>query len=70
MAVDLLEPKDGIESAEALLDECSAIHDESTTSFAEVFDQLQILSLDLFTRHKCLEVSTQQKSESEERSAA
>ncbi len=65
MAVDLLEPKDGIESAEALLDECSAIHDESTTSFAEVFDQLQILSLDLFTRHKCLEVSTQQKSESE-----
>ena len=65
MSVDLKEPKDAIESAEALLNECSALQDESSTSFAEVFDQLQVLSLDLFTRHKCLEVSTQQKSESE-----
>jgi chromosome segregation ATPase len=65
MSADLKEPMDGIESAEAVLEECPAVQDESTTSLAEVFDQLQELSLDLFARHKCLEVSTQQKSESE-----
>ena len=69
MSVDLLEPEDGIESADTLLDKFCTTQDESTESFAEVFDQLQALSLDLFARHKCLEVNTQQKSESDKRSA-
>jgi chromosome segregation ATPase len=56
---------DGIETVDALLDECGATQGESSTSFAEVFDQLQVMSLDLFARHKCLEVSTQQKAESD-----
>ena len=48
-----------------MLDKFCTTQDESTESFAEVFDQLQALSLDLFARHKCLEVNTQQKSESD-----
>jgi hypothetical protein len=71
MSVDVKEPLDAIgsmnaiEAVEGLLDESPLAQDESSTSFAEAFDQIQALSLDLFARHKCMEVSTQQKSESD-----
>ncbi len=56
----------GVESTGIALDEFRATQDEFTQFFGEVFDQLQALSLELFARHKCLEVSTEQKSASEE----
>ena len=58
VAVDLLEPEGDVESAHIDLDEFRATHDEFTAFFGDVFDQLQCLSLELFARHKCLEVST------------
>ena len=66
MSIDLQEPLGGIESAGIALDEFHATQDEFTEFFGDVFDQLQALSLELFARHKCLEVSTEQKAESEE----
>jgi DNA repair exonuclease SbcCD ATPase subunit len=55
-----------VESARVDLDEFRATQDEFTEFFGDVFDQLQCLSLELFARHKCLEVSAGQKLESEE----
>ena len=66
MSIDLQEPMKGIESARIALDEFHATQDEFTEFFGDVFDQLQTLSLELFARHKCLEISTEQKAESEE----
>src|SRR5205823_5108030 len=63
---DLQEPLGGVESARMALDEFRATHDEFTDFFGDVFDQLQTLSLELFARHKCLEATSEQKSESEE----
>jgi chromosome segregation ATPase len=63
---DLLEPPVGAELAPIALDEFRATQDEFTEFFGDVFDQLQVLSLELFARHKCLEVSTDQKAESAE----
>ena len=48
------------------LDEFRATQDEFSEFFGDVFDQLQALSLELFARHKCLEVGAAQKTESEE----
>jgi len=66
VTVDLQEPASDLESARIDLDEFSATQDEFTAFFGDVFDQLQCLSLELFARHKCLEVTTGQKSESAE----
>ncbi len=66
MSIDLQEPLAGGESAGIALDEFRATQDEFTDIFGEVFDQLQALSLELFARHKCLEVSAEQKSASEQ----
>jgi chromosome segregation ATPase len=66
VANDLRDPSDGVESADIALDEFRATQDEFTDFFGEVFDQLQALSLELFARHKCLEISSEQKSASEE----
>jgi chromosome segregation ATPase len=66
VSVDLQEPLGGIESGRIALDEFRATQDEFTEFFGDVFDQLQALSLELFARHKCLEVSTERKSESAE----
>ena len=43
------------------LDEFRATQDEFSEFFGDVFDQLQALSLELFSRHKCLEVVHEQK---------
>jgi chromosome segregation ATPase len=48
-----------------MLDELRAEHDECGKFFGEVFDQLQSLSLELFARHKCLELTAQQQAERE-----
>jgi chromosome segregation ATPase len=56
----------GVASAGIALDEFRATQDEFTEFFGDVFDQLQALSLELFARHKCLEVSAEQRSASEE----
>ena len=66
MSVDLQEPMADVESAGIALEEFHATQDEFSEFFGDVFDQLQSLSLELFARHKCLEVSTEQKAESDE----
>ncbi len=66
MSIDLEDPLNGVESAGIALDEFRATQNEFSDFFGEVFDQLQALSLELFARHKCLEVSTEQKSASQE----
>ncbi|MEI8375133.1 MAG: hypothetical protein WCJ35_20120 [Planctomycetota bacterium] len=65
MSIDPQEPLGDIESACIALDEFRVTQDECTDFFGDVFDQLQALSLELFARHKCLVVSTEQKAESE-----
>lgn len=65
MSVDLQEPLGNIESARIVLDEFRTTQDECTDFFGDVFDQLQALSLELFARHKCLVISTEQKADSE-----
>ncbi len=67
MSVDLQEPMGNAEFAGKALDEFSKTQDEFTEFFGDVFDQLQGLSLELFARHRCLEVSTRQKADSDER---
>ena len=66
MSIDLQQPLGGVESADIALDEFRATQEECSEFFGDLFDQLQILSLELFARHKCLEISTQQKSEDDE----
>jgi chromosome segregation ATPase len=73
MPVDLQESLNGAaafdnnrDGADVPLDEFLTTQDEFSAFFGEVFDQLQALSLELFARHKCLEVSTQQKSQSDD----
>ena len=65
MPINLQESLGVVESACIALDEFHATQDECTDFFGDVFDQLQALSLELFARHKCLVVSTEQKAESE-----
>jgi hypothetical protein len=66
VSVDLKEPRGGIESARVALGEFHATQDEFNDFFGDVFDQLQALSLELFARHKFLEASAEQRSNSEE----
>jgi chromosome segregation ATPase len=47
------------------LGDLSGIHDEYARFFGDTFDQLEALSLELFARHKCLELSVQQQTKSE-----
>jgi chromosome segregation ATPase len=47
--------------AHTVLADLETSHDEFEQFFGEVFDQLQSLSLELFARHKCLELSAQQQ---------
>jgi hypothetical protein len=48
------------------LDEFRATHDGYAEFFGDVFDQLQVLSLDLFARHKSLEAGAARKSAADE----
>ncbi len=66
VSTDLQEPLGSVDSADIALGEFRTTQDEFTEFFGDVFDQLQALSLELFARHKCLEVSTQQKTESDQ----
>jgi DNA repair exonuclease SbcCD ATPase subunit len=66
VSVDLQEPLGGVESAGIALQEFHATQDEFSEFFGDVFDQLQCLSLELFARHKCLEVSTERKAEADQ----
>jgi DNA repair exonuclease SbcCD ATPase subunit len=60
VSVELQEPV-GIEPAQTALAEIRATQDEFSEFFGDVFDELQTLSLELFARHKCLEVGAGQK---------
>jgi hypothetical protein len=48
--------------APTALDEVRATENECNEFFGGVFDELQSLSLELFARHRCLEVSSEQNS--------
>jgi chromosome segregation ATPase len=50
-----------LESARGALDEFDAGQDDFERFFGHVFDELQSLSLELFARHKCLELATGQQ---------
>ena len=52
--------------AHGTLEEIRSTHDEFTDFFGDVFDELQAYSLELFARHKCLELGAQQKIEKDE----
>jgi hypothetical protein len=58
VSTDLQEPE-GIEAAHAALDELRTTEDECSKFFGGVLDELQSLSLELFARHKCQELSTE-----------
>lgn len=60
MSTELQEPE-GIDIARTALDEVQATQDECNEFFGGVFDELQSLSLELFARHKCLEISNGRK---------
>ena len=57
MSVDLQGPMD-VEPVRTALDEVRATEEEFSQFFGNVFDQLQGLSLEVFARHKCLEIDT------------
>ena len=59
MSVDLSEHAAGPASAHEPLDELRTAQDEFGNFFGDVFDQLQSLSLELFARHKCLELGVE-----------
>ena len=61
MSTELQEPE-GVEAAQAALDEFRHSHDECNEFFGGVFDELQSLSLELFARHKCQEQNNGKKS--------
>ncbi len=61
MSTELQEPE-GVEAAQAALDEFRQSHDECNEFFGGVFDELQSLSLELFARHKCQEQNNGKKS--------
>jgi chromosome segregation ATPase len=61
VSTELQEPE-GVEAAQAALDDFRASHDECNEFFGGVFDELQSLSLELFARHKCQELNNGQKS--------
>jgi chromosome segregation ATPase len=52
-------------SVQSALGELHGTHDEFEGFFGDMFDQLQSLSLELLTRHKCLELGTQLQVERE-----
>jgi DNA repair exonuclease SbcCD ATPase subunit len=64
VSTELQEP-DGVESAQAALEEFRASHDECNQFFGGVFDELQSLSLELFARHKCQELNNDRQSTSD-----
>jgi chromosome segregation ATPase len=65
LAPELSEGLAGSESVSAVLEELHAEHDECGEFFGDVLDQLQSLSLELFARHKCLELAAKQQAERE-----
>jgi len=52
-------------SVQSVFSDLRGAQDEFANSFSEVFDQLESLSLELFARHKCLELSSQRQAEQE-----
>jgi chromosome segregation ATPase len=56
VSTELSEPEDA-DTAHTALEEFRANEDECNDFFGGVFDQLQSLSLELFARHKCLELN-------------
>jgi hypothetical protein len=48
-----------------VLGDLRGAHNEFERFFGDVFDQLESMSLELFARHKCLELSTQHQAEQE-----
>jgi chromosome segregation ATPase len=62
---DLSEPIADLDCAADALGALETTHEEFDNFFGDVFDQLQSLSLELFARHKCLELRTQHQEEQE-----
>jgi DNA repair exonuclease SbcCD ATPase subunit len=56
-----LQELEGVEAAQAAIDDFRSSHDECNEFFGGVFDELQSLSLELFARHKCLELNNGRK---------
>lgn len=65
MSVDLSDSPADLDSTHAVLTEFRDTHDEFEGFFGDVFDQLQNLSVELFARHKCLELRAHQAAEEE-----
>ena len=61
MSTELQEPE-GVEAAQAALEDFRASHEECNEFFGGIFDELQSLSLELFARHKCQELNNGRKS--------
>ena len=65
MSVEPSKPKSCSQSVQSVFSDLRGAHDEFGNVFGEMFDQLESMSLELFARHKCLELSTQQQAEHE-----
>ena len=63
VSVDLSDSPTDLDSTHIVLTEFRDTHDEFENFFGDVFDQLQTLSVELFARHKCLEIRAHQAAE-------
>jgi DNA repair exonuclease SbcCD ATPase subunit len=59
----------GLDPAAGALGAIENSHDEFENFFGDVFDQLQSLSLELFARHKCLELTARHQEEQQAETA-
>lgn len=65
MSAKLPEPTSCSESVQSAFGDLRGTQNELDNVFGDVFDQLESLSLELFARHKCLELSTQHQAQHE-----
>ena len=65
MPAELFEATPDPSSLRSAFSDLSGVHDEYAKFFSDTFDQLESMSLELFARHKCLEVSAQHRTDQE-----
>jgi len=70
VSAEPLETKLGSTSVQSAFSDLVGVHSEAAEFFGSTLDQLESLSLELFARHKCLELNAQHQAEQEAVAAA
>jgi uncharacterized coiled-coil DUF342 family protein len=70
VSAELSEPRPNPISVRTSLSDLCGVHNEFAKFVGNAFDELESLSLELFARHKCLELSAQHQTENEATDAA